>query len=472
MTNPAQRGPYGPAYGELLGSWRVLEPLGVGTYGSVYRAALADRPEAREYALKLAYYADDARFEREAEVLSRIRHPNVPRYHDRGVWQDSQGRRYPYVVMQRAEGVPLYDWAKAHGITNRQALQVLAQVARALEATHQHGLHRDVKGDNVLMDREGRVMLVDFGLAFHPEARPVTDTVIPPGTEPYRSPQLLRFRYDFRLDGEAYYRYRPEDDLYALGVTAYRLVTGTYPPPGTDPECEDDPQRPRPVRRVPPSELASVCPELEKLILRMLSEKPEARGTAGELAQALEEAAKSLGRAGGVAIRPAPSMVPTERAKNPGPRPKVTIPSWLMWAGASMVGGLVVAVGMELLRGAEREPTELRPSIVEVVQEPAARVDETVGLADAGVEERVFSTSVGIPQAGGAPSVLALPFPRTPVPGQKKPPCDPRSEHLILGACWTRIDMKPPCGASAYEFDGKCVLPSVITQRSPTSDPP
>ena len=290
MTNPTHA--HGPEIGELLGPWRILQRIGYGTYGSVYRVALADRPELNAYALKLAHYPGDARFEREAELLSRIHHPHVPRYHDRGSWTSAEGERHPYVVMQLVEGVPLYDWARPRGLTRRLALQLLAQVASALAATHGHGVHRDVKGDNVLVDREGRAMLVDFGLAFYPGARPLTDTVIPPGTEPYRSHQLLRFRYKFRRDTEAYYSYHPEDDVYALGVTAYKLVTGTYPPPGTDPECADDPERRRPARLLPPSELASVGPELDALILRMLSEDPKARGTAGELVQAFEQAAR------------------------------------------------------------------------------------------------------------------------------------------------------------------------------------
>ena len=163
-------------------------------------------PDEGPYALKWAKLSDDPRSEREAELLSRIHHPNVPRLHDRGVWRGPGERCHPYIVMDWAEGRPLYAWAKGRALTQRQTCRVLAQVARALEATHQHGVHRDVKGDNVLVSAEGQVKLVDYGTCWYEGASPLTDTAIPPGTEPYRSPQLLRFRYQFRVDLEAHYQ--------------------------------------------------------------------------------------------------------------------------------------------------------------------------------------------------------------------------------------------------------------------------
>jgi eukaryotic-like serine/threonine-protein kinase len=162
--------PQVPEYGSRVGSWIVQERMGSGTHGVVFRAVRADRQDGRSYALKLAQEPDDARLEREVQLLSRLHHPSVPRLEGSGSWRSPRGVAYPYVVMEWVEGVPLYTWAAEHGLTLRQAIGQLAQVARALEATHRHGVHRDVKGGNVRVSPEGRAVLLDFGSCWY---RPV-----------------------------------------------------------------------------------------------------------------------------------------------------------------------------------------------------------------------------------------------------------------------------------------------------------
>src|SRR5687768_5376087 len=97
--------------GSRIGPWRVHERIGHGSHGMVFRAVLAERPKAGSYALKLALEPGDARFEREAHMLSLIRHTSVPRLEDHGTWKSPQGEAYPYVVMQWVEGLSLYAWA-------------------------------------------------------------------------------------------------------------------------------------------------------------------------------------------------------------------------------------------------------------------------------------------------------------------------------------------------------------------------
>ncbi len=237
----------------LIGPWRLLAHLNSGAFGRVYLSVLAQQPDSPLYALKLARHVGDARFEREAALLSRLQHLGVPKLHSSGTYFDEQGRPFPYLVMHYVFGEDLYEWPRRNRLTSRAVLRLLAQVARVLEATHQHGVHRDVKGDNVRVSVEGAATLLDFGACWYPGARPLTNGPVPPGTEPYRSPQIVRFRYKHRRSRGARYRFTPADDLYALGVMGYYLVTGSYPPPATDPECRDDPRRVRPERRLRPS---------------------------------------------------------------------------------------------------------------------------------------------------------------------------------------------------------------------------
>ena len=128
-------------------------------------------------------------------------HPNIPRFEDRGLWTGRAERKYPYLVMEWVEGLLLYDWFRAQRRSSREVLRVLAQVASALARAHAKGVvHRDVKGDNIRVTPEGRAVLLDWGRAWYSEARPLTDTVVPPGTTAYRPPEQRRFRHRFRLD--------------------------------------------------------------------------------------------------------------------------------------------------------------------------------------------------------------------------------------------------------------------------------
>jgi serine/threonine protein kinase len=454
--------------GELIGPWCLLQRVGSGSNGIVYKACLAERPEDGVFALKLARDEADPRFEREAEMLSRLSHPNVPALRDRGVWRRGNGRDYPYLVMQWVEGIALYDWAKRHNASSRQAMWLLSQVARALEATHKLGTHRDVKGDNVLVREDGTVMLVDYGCCRYEGARPLTETVVPPGTAPYRSPACLRFRYRHRMDPEAHYDYPPEDDLYALGVTAYYLSTGTYPPPGTDPESSDKPGRARPPKRVPPSQLARVAPELESLIFRMLQEDGKERGTAGALAEALEKAAQSAGPAADLPMtprqrlewpRPASPQVPPRR---PSEREVLSLNDRALTTLTGLAVLLLVIVVLPL----QQAWSERQRRMAEALGQQSA---DKVGLGDGGVEEALTSVHASGAQVGVV--FIGRQVPKDPFKGQRKAPCTDL-EVTIHGYCWVEVGRKkPPCG-QGYEHEGFCYIPSFNPPREPTSEPP
>ena len=116
--------------GTLVGPWRVVERQGRGAYGAVYRAFGAAEATG-PVALKLALHPRDERFAREAELLTRIRHPSVPRLLDQGHWQPSSGLPYPFLVMEWVEGVSLYDWARRYVPTSLHggAPQALSRTA-------------------------------------------------------------------------------------------------------------------------------------------------------------------------------------------------------------------------------------------------------------------------------------------------------------------------------------------------------
>ena len=162
--------------GTLVGPWRIEGYAGRGTYGVVFKARRAGHPASALVALKMALYPFDPRFFREVELLSRTRHPSVPELLDRGWWHSGEGFIHPYLVIQWINGSPLYEWARVHDPSSRQVLHVVAQVAWGLEVLHRAGgLHRDLKGDNILVEPEGRAFLTDFGSGTW-TARPLSPT--------------------------------------------------------------------------------------------------------------------------------------------------------------------------------------------------------------------------------------------------------------------------------------------------------
>ncbi len=298
--------PFSLPVGLRVGPWQVKGWRGRGAYGTLYCVERAGHPRDGEFALKLAIHSGDERFAREAELLRRIHSAHVPRFLEHGVWEHPAGA-FPYVVMQLIEGEPLYTWAERRNPSSYQVLTLLAQVARALEATHAAaGVHRDVKGANVLVRAgDGRAFLTDFGSGHYRGAATLTSMLLPPCTPAYHSPEAWAFLNAFLRHPTAHYRASPCDDLFALGVLAYRLVTDEYPPPTQPGESGSEVWReggpgPRPPRELNPR----VSPELEAGILRLLSVAPVERfgGKAREAAEALEQAAEAAACEGNVPL--------------------------------------------------------------------------------------------------------------------------------------------------------------------------
>jgi hypothetical protein len=446
--------------GTEIGPWRLVRHRGGGSYGTVYRVERVGLVQQEPLALKLATTTMDARFEREAALLSRIHHPNVPVLRDYGVWIHPNGVPLPYLVMDWVEGVPLYDWVEQQPRTSRQVLRVLAQLARALEATHRAGcMHRDVKGDNVLVSPEGRAFLMDFGAGKFNGARPLTYGLLPPGTPQYRSPQAQRFQWAYRDHRGVSYEHTEADDVYALGVAAYRAVTGIYPPPGMDLARAVDPTCPPQPSLQPPRKCASVSRELDALILRMLSDDPAERGRAGELAQALEQAADRAGSKADAPVTRRPRRAVSERRRRP--------------AFVAVALGLAGAVGCATLA------FFIRTQLYEEQLAPARGVHvthreggDTVALGDTAPQVTEPLATEPSPSQG-----IALDMPKRPLTGQVLPPCQGFEVEIELTpgkkdtrSCWVPVKATiEQCKPKGYEYRGGCYVPSYPSSKLPQS---
>jgi serine/threonine protein kinase len=463
--NPARLPP-----GTRVGPWRVLERRGRGVYGAVYRATRADGHPGF-VALKLALRPRDERFPREAELLSRIRHPNVPRFVGHGEWKDAAGTAYPYLAMELIDGVPLYVWAMEQRPTSRQVLSCLASLARALEATHAAaGVHRDVKGDNVVVrDGDGQAFLTDFGSGHYVGAATLTWPPFPPGTPAYRAPEAWRSVLRPGPDPAVPYAPGPADDVFALGVTAWRLVTGEYSRAlGLAGEGARLWRGEGPSHFAPRVLNGRCCVELDALISRMLSVHPEARGSAGELAEAMEAAAREAGPTADVPLfnpeeaRPANVNASSWRASS-----RERSGSGRSWRIAAAVAISVVALGIAWLLGTLHGgvPMEAR-----VAMRLEARDAGTVAVGDS-----ALTTSSAAP-----PSTLvtiALDVPPNPFPGQRrtdsKGRCPSKGQVPIQGYCWLKQDLdQKGCDENGYLYqDGQCYAPVFRTARPATSNP-
>jgi serine/threonine protein kinase len=439
--------------GSQVGHWRVVERHGQGAFGAVYRVVRIGQEHAGHAALKVSLYPWDMRFTREAEVLSRLNHPGIPRLLDRAVLRHVSGIEHPYFVMDWVEGTPLYAWAQQHAPSHQQLCLVLAQLARTLAAIHGAGaVHRDVKGDNVLVHPEhGRAMLIDFGSGHYQGAPRMTWQSLPPNTPAYLSAQANLFHIRSVREPDSYYPPSPADDVFALGVTAYRLVMGAYPPPMNVHEDENGAWQvtscdPRPLLENNPR----VEPRLRELILRMLSDSPEARGTATELAEALEAAAAEV-------HLPQSRHVPHEGAP-PHWRRRAFKP-WLALAAAGMAAVLVWTLQPLSRQGAT-----------------GSLLPET-GTSALGDSASAPWASAHPPSKQEPVSQDTAPQPR---PGQTRPDdkgrCPGPKQVPINGACWVETTVMTPeeCAQNSCEyFKGRCYSPAFPFPKKtlPTSAP-
>ncbi len=204
-----------------IGRYRVLRPLGQGAMGVVY---LAEDPLLkRNLAIKVVKAVGEVRdlalerFRREAEISAKLNHPNVVTIYDVG----EEPGLGPFLAMEYVEGSSLSRLIKEKSLGIETSFTVLIQAMRALRAAHRCAIvHRDIKPENILVGEEGRVKLMDFGIA-----RTMSSTLTGSGeflgSPAYSAPELLR-------GGEP----TPSSDRFAFAATAFEVLTGRLPHPG------------------------------------------------------------------------------------------------------------------------------------------------------------------------------------------------------------------------------------------------
>ncbi|NNM04700.1 MAG: serine/threonine protein kinase [Gemmatimonadetes bacterium] len=211
--------------GRTVGPYRLVGRLGCGGMGVVFLAKRDDDHFEKDVALKLLRLGLDSgeghqRFLRERQILAGLEHPGIARLLDGGVTDDGT----PYYVMEYVEGLPIDEFCDENNLTIGERLSLFLDVCEAVDHAHRHlVVHRDLKPGNILVGSEGRVKLLDFGIArvldqMGSEAGTTLSGLGRPMTLAWASPEQIR--------GEPI---TTSSDVYSLGLLLYSLLTGFHP---------------------------------------------------------------------------------------------------------------------------------------------------------------------------------------------------------------------------------------------------
>jgi tRNA A-37 threonylcarbamoyl transferase component Bud32 len=336
--------------------YEVESTLGRGGMAQVYRAN--DRVLGRPVAVKVLsrkLSGDQrflTRFQREAQASAGLNNPHVVSVYDTGAHDDLH-----YIVMEYVEGETLGSLMARDGpLPAGTSARIAADVAEALEAAHRQGLvHRDVKPGNVMIDPDGRVKVVDFGIARAATDDTLTQTGVVLGTASYLSPEQAR--------GEGV---DARSDIYSLGCVLYEMLTGR-PPFEADSSVA---MAYKQVNENPDPPVGSVPPDLGAVVMRALEKDPTRRfQTAAEMQAALLAALPAGPMAAAtvpVAVGGDTAVMPPAEAPPPA-EPPGRSRRW--WIAAAVIGGLLAILGISLLAVAGPDPRETRREAREAARE-------------------------------------------------------------------------------------------------------
>jgi len=262
----------------LEGRYRLDSPIAEGGFGRVWRGF--DLELQRVVAVKVqkpSRVSSVEAFLGEARKLAQLHHPGIVQIHDVGHDGDT------FLVTTLMEGGTLADRSRQGRLTHQEAARIVAEIADALGYAHRQGfVHRDLKPANILLDRDGRALLADFGIALTEEERKNTTSV---GTLAYAAPEQLAGHSDVT------------SDIYSLGVVLYELLTGRLPYQGSGPAelreqiLSQAPPAPRTIEPTVPKALERIC--LRCMARKSLDRYSLAAELAAELRGWLQRAGRS-----------------------------------------------------------------------------------------------------------------------------------------------------------------------------------
>jgi serine/threonine protein kinase len=424
------------ATGTTIGPYVIAGLIGEGGMGRVYRAK--DARLGRDVAIKvlppdLAHDQERRmRMEREARAMGMLNHPNIVTVYDIGDYRGS-----PYIVSELLEGQTLREHvtgdAKASiRLEPEPAVEIVVAVAAALGAAHARGIvHRDIKPENVFLCSDGRIKVLDFGIAKLVDGEAsgnatMTGAIV--GTLGYITPEQLR--------GQPV---RPQADVYACGVVLYELMAGARPFAGASQAALIGAILLQPAPR-----LAGVPPALEALVARCLAKEPEARFADGGALAGELRALRGL-VAGRVVD---PHEQPTQRLGAAVPADAAHPAAWRRWTAAA-VGAVLLASVVGLVWRAQRDvvspasppvATRTDPTSPRAAN-PSPTVEQPQRRQAPPATSPVTAPAPTPPEAGAArtPGSLAQQKPQTTAPAAPTPQAatPPAPAVVPLSGVWT-----------------------------------
>lgn len=284
---------FAPSLPQRFGSWRPVRQLGQGGMGQVYHAVRAVGDFEQQAAIKtlradLLTPEAVRRFQRERRILATLDHPNIARLLDGGEDDPSQ----PYLAMEFVEGLSIDRWAE--GRDTREKLELFSQVCAAVSYAHQHlVVHCDLKPSNILVNANGQIKLLDFGIArlISPDFETATAQHLTPH---YASPEQLRNQ-----------ALTTASDIYSLGVVLYKILTGELPYASATTKSTDPVELAKDICDSPPLQLGRGYPhDLGAIVSKALAKNPEDRYAS---AQAFARDIQNFLKGRSVEARPLPA---------------------------------------------------------------------------------------------------------------------------------------------------------------------